>query len=64
MLDGFLAWVREQGPLGLARLLLLDGPMYVVRVWMRLYLYILAVGSLIVWTVLLIWLAQAVWRSL
>ena len=64
MLDGLRTWAREQGPLGVARLLLLDGPMFAVRVWLRLYLYVLAIGSLIVWTVLLIWLAQVVWRSL
>lgn len=57
-------WLRAQSPLGLAKIFLLDAPMFVVQVWLRLYLYILAVGSLILWATLLIWLAQVVWRGL
>jgi len=57
-------WFRRQTPLGLLRLFLIDAPMFVVGVWARLYLYILAFGSLILWAVLIWWLARFVWRSL
>ena len=63
MLKPFFAWLRQQGPWGITRLLLLDGPMFVVRVWMRLYLYVLAFGSLILWSILIWWLARAAWRA-
>lgn len=63
-MDEMIRWLRAQSPMGLAKLFLIDVPMLIVRVWLRLYLYILAVGSLILWATLLIWLAQAAWQGL
>lgn len=46
------------------KLLLVDAPAFVIQTWLRLYALVLAVGSIIVWSVLLIWLAQAAWIAL
>lgn len=46
------------------RILLIDAPAFVIGTWLRLYALVLAVGSIIVWSVLLIWLAQAAWIAL
>ena len=63
MLDALKAWWRQQTVWSLLYLFAIDGPMYVVRVWFRLYLYILAFGSLILWAVLIWWLLRAAWKA-
>lgn len=63
-MDEMIAWLRRQSLLSLLRIFLIDAPMFVVKVWARLYLYVVAFGTLLIWATLLIWLAQAAWRNL
>lgn len=46
-----------------AQLVLLDAPAFVIRTWLRLYMFVLAAGSIICWIVLIYWLAGVVWRE-
>ena len=46
-----------------ARLILLDMPAFVIGTWARLYLFVVAVGSLIVWGTLIAWLLRVAWTG-
>lgn len=45
------------------RLFLIEAPMFVIRTWQTAYTLVLAIGSLILWGVLMGWLALLAWEA-
>jgi hypothetical protein len=45
----------------LLRMLLIDAPVFVIGVWLKLYTFILAVMCLVLWSMLTAWLLRSVW---